>query len=163
MDKSSEHNVATNVIIDLYLKNFEKRLKNKESFKSVFFAKFSAFLYVFMIIKYGLNLFIPMSNEMKLYLFDLSVILGGVPKYNTIYLICVWVLGLFMNFKLHFSKDQNFIEFSLAFGLISGRNRMILVLFNEANNKIVDKLIRFARFNYKLFNYACIQFGKFFP
>ena len=81
-----------NRIMEFYLNSFRKRLDRNESFKIILLAHFFTFGYIFLLIKYGISLVIDFDYEIKLYLYDLSVIIGGIPKYNKIYLIFVWIL-----------------------------------------------------------------------
>ena len=85
MDNRHPFEKANNVVIEWYLRHFEKRLKSEESFKFLFLAHLSTIAYILLIIKYSLNLYFSFDYEIKLCLYDVSVLFGGISKYNTIY------------------------------------------------------------------------------
>ena len=152
--------VSSNFIIDSYLKSFEKRVGyyNNNNKNLLLGGKILTFIYLLLLLKYSLNLFIDFDYEIKLYLYDLSVIFGGIPKFNTIYLIFVWIFALTLNFKFRLSKDKNFSEVSAVFDVISDRK---LFKAHRSDFKHANKLIRFTKLIYRATNVFAYTFCKY--
>ena len=148
-----------NFIIDFYLNSFQKRLLNTESHKNLLIGFILKFCYILIISKYCLSLVIDFDYEIKLYLYDLSVILGGIPKYNTIYFLFVCILGLFLNIKFQLSCDQNFWELLQIFDEINGLNR-INIFYPFSNDINQRKLTSFTKMAYKFMNISVVVLSK---
>ena len=149
-----------NRIIEFNLNGFRKRLDKTERRKILLLAHIINLSYLFMIFKYGISLIIDFDFEIKLYLYDLSVILGGIPKYNVIYLIFVWILGLFMNFKFHLSSDKNVKQLLEIFDGICGQNK-IFINISDNYYYIQKKLSKVTKLLYKGINIIIITFSEF--
>ena len=149
-------------LVDSCLKNYRKRLEGNKSLKNLFIAYIIGFCYILMIIKYSLSLFIEFDYEMKLYLYDLSVIIGGIPKYNTIFLIFAFILGLFLNIKFRLKTDNNFRQISDIFDDISDRKRVFIDIQHLNNNLFHKRLTKFTKLVYNLVDINIISLGKFF-
>ena len=160
--KKFKSQTTENFLIDFYLKRFQKRYENNETTKTIIIYYLMNLCFVLMLFKYVLCLFVRFDYQTSLYLYDLSVLLGGIPRYNLILMICVWILGLYLNIKFTSKPDKSYLEFSKLFDLISGRNHMLWTLLDENENRILNKVTVFVRYIYKLINISFFSFGKFF-
>ena len=144
--------------MDSCLASIERRAKSQQKFKNQMFFYFSTIIYITVILKYTFSLFIDFSYETKLLLFDLSILLGGIPKFNKIFIICFLTHGLSMNMKFHLVKEKNYAHLAHLIHQINGRGK---ALTNTTDNQIVNNLYRFVKIVYKLVNTSVITFGEF--
>ena len=119
MSNKNKINCARNNLIDFYLNCFDRRVKRKESSKLLSVGYVLAFIDILIIIKYVLTLFVKFNYQARLYLFDMSIFFGGIPKYISVNLCLTWIIGLIITFKFHMSKDLNFKDILLVFNFIN--------------------------------------------
>ena len=153
------YEIVKNVIIDFYLDCFERRIRNNENFMYVLVNRIVQIFYFLLIIKYSLSLFIEFNYEMKLYLFDLSLLFGGIYKYNNLFLLLTFIFGLTLNFKFHSSKDPDMRIWLRVFEFIRGPRQRSN--FRNLGHQNLEKLIRFSHFIYKFFGLVYVILRKF--
>ena len=150
-----------NRIMQFYLNSFRKRLDKTESRKRLLLAHIINLCYILIIFKYGISLVIDFDYEIKLYLYDLSMILGGIERYNKIFFICVWILGLITNFKFHLSCDPNIKQLLELFDEMSAKNKLFVNISDEYDYHIQNKVCKLTKILYKGMNIILIELGKF--
>ena len=160
--KAVKSQTPENFLIDFYLKRFQKRYENNETTKTIIIYYLMNLCFVLILFKYVLCLFVRFDYQTSLYLYDMAAIIGGIPRYNSIYLICVWILGLYLNIKFTSKPDKNYLEFSKILDQISGRKSIFWKLLDNNEKTIINKLTLFVRYLYKLLDISIVSFGKFF-
>ena len=121
---------ANNSYINFYLDSFERRIKNRERLKVNLISNSFKILYLLLIIRYSLSLFIEFSYEMKLYSFDLSLFYGGIYKYNNLFIFLSLIFGMSFNLKFRCSNHQDNLVWLDILNFIRGKNRMTENLLN---------------------------------
>ena len=125
--------------------------------KKFLFFNCLAFIYLIIILKYSLNLYINFDFKTKLLLYDLSPLLGGVQKFNNILLICVLVFGFSFVNKYHLGKKKNLTGITKIIEIIGGTR---WILFKPQIMQIYKPLNKFAMMLYRLLNLSVLFFGE---
>ena len=146
-----------NYFIDMYIDGFENRMNKQESFKTRLFFKVLPTILALILLKNIFCLFFDFSNETKLLLYDLSILLGGIQKFNGILVISLLTLTLFLNIKLHLGKDHKPKELVHIFKQIRGSPTLF---WKTDESKVLERVRKFASIIYKLYNITISFFGK---
>ena len=142
-------------LINLYLDKSTQNTIKKKRLKFLFYLL--SFDYIITICKYLLTLFFDFSYETNLLLYDLSILLGGIPKFNRIFIICIFVFGLSLCVRFHLANNQQINAITETFDLIDGRRK---VLYDYKDIEIIDKLNKLSKITYKLFYTSVLTFGE---
>ena len=142
--------ILNNSLINIYLDNSAQKTAKQRKLRILLI-----FNYIIIIFKYVLSLFIGFNNETNLLLYDLSILLGGIPDFNKVFIICIFVFGLCLRLKFDLAQGMDVII--QTFDLINDRKR---VLYDYNDIEIVDKINKFSKIIYKLFYTSVITFGE---
>ena len=94
-------------LIDFYLRNLHWR---DRTWKNLALADLLLINTVLIVIKHIVIVYADLDRQTRLLLFDLATLLGGLPKFNTIFLLCMYMLSIHLNVKFHLKNQKNFEE-----------------------------------------------------
>ena len=94
-------------------------------------------------------------------LFDISYFMGGIPKYNQIYLTLAIYFGIVMTYKIHISRDSSIKDFTLLLDLIRGRKRFVRLLLDSENVLIIKKVTQAADIIYQVMSFMIVCVCKY--
>ena len=152
--KKINKDISKNYLINFYLDNSDQRRAKNRKFRILFYLMI--FNYIIIIFKYVVSLFIGFNNETNLLLFDLSILLGGIPKFNKIFVICIFVFGLTFRLKFYLVNDQGVDIINQTFDLMEEHQKV----HDYKDIEIIDKLNKFAKIIYKLFYTSLMTLGE---
>jgi hypothetical protein len=109
------------------------------------------------VIHYFLMLLIEFDYETRLILFDLSIFIGGIAKYNLVMSLLAAILGARLHESLYLTPLANsdwikLIKFTGSKALPQGINRRDVLVYEKYLNR--------SKFIYKLLDLTIISFGK---
>jgi hypothetical protein len=113
--------------------------------------------YYLSVIHYFLILFIEFDYETRLILFDPSIFIGGIVKYNTFIAFLSAILGAHLHQIIYLAPLGNLnwiklIKFAGSKVLPQGLNRRDVLVYEKYLNR--------SKFIYKLLDLTIISFGK---
>ena len=146
-----------NVLIDFYVDHIKKQSIGQQKLKINLIFYSIALIYLSQLTKYFANLFIKMDYQTKLLLVDGSVLLGGIEKFNAIYIICLLSFGLAMTIHFHLAHIDNIEILLHIYNLIA---LPIESSSDSKQNDLVNRLRKFTKTIYRIFSFSFIFFGK---
>jgi hypothetical protein len=156
-NKPENKSPVNNYFIDNYLNQLRARLETVKNpnFKDYLFV----FLYMFNILKYILLLSVKFDYETRILLYDASLFLGGVEKYNKIIILLINVMGLSITKMFYFTQSKELMEWTQLFEMIRGNVPSLKLGFEPHEKPVVDKFRNIAFNIYKILNISFWIFG----
>ncbi len=147
--------IANSYFIKYYFNSLIKRLDgNKKLLITDYLIIYS---YYILCLKYFMMLFIEFDYETRLILFDISLFIGGIEKYNSFVCILGFLLGT--NFhKLLYSVSQRDL---IWIKLLYMSNEGIPQNLDRKEKLMYIKIFSRSRIIYKILDLAIVSFGKF--
>jgi hypothetical protein len=103
-EQSLKLNPVNNYFIDNYLNYLNRKL---ESYRKHYFIDYIIIsIYLFNVFKNILLLFKKFDYETRILVFDVSLFVGGVEKYNKLILLLINIMGIRLNKMLYFTESK---------------------------------------------------------
>jgi hypothetical protein len=115
-------------------------------------------LYYIQCLKYFMMLFIEFDYEIRLILFDFSLFIGGIEKYNTIICILGYLLAAYLHKLLYLKSSKHVIWIKLLY--LSKEEIPQNVDIRE--KLIYKRVFSMSRILYKILDLAIVSWGKCF-
>jgi hypothetical protein len=158
-NKPENKSQVNNYFIDNYLNQLRKRLENVKNpnFKDNLFV----LLYLLNVFKYILLLSVKFDYETRILLYDISLFLGGVEKYNKIIILLINVLGLSLSKMFYLTQSKELMEWTQLFEMIRGNVPSLKLGFEQKERQVVDKFRNIALNVYKILNLSLLIYGQY--
>ena len=156
---NTEFKPVNNELINFYLDKIEKRIESNHRTPLKYYT--IIVLYVVMIVKNSICLFSDLDFNTRLKVFDLSYLIGGIPKYNQIIMTLPFVFGLTVSYKIHISRDSSIKDFLLLLNLLRGKMKVIRLFLDRDDGIILKQMTRCAQLVYSIMNMAIISLCKY--
>ena len=157
---NSEFKPVNNRLINYYLETMEERIKSDHRTSLKYYSM--AVLYVLLIVKNSICLLSDLDFDTRLKLFDISYIMGGIPKFNQLLFTMVFILGLIVSHKFHISRDPGIKDLLLLLNLLRGKMRVIRLFLDRDNVIILNRMTHIAQLIYSILKVGLVSMGKFF-
>ena len=147
-----------NILFDYYLDGFKRRETNQENLSIVIVKYVILISFIICIVKFIAG-FMPMSSSIKLILFDVPSLLGGIELYNRIFLILSLFLGLVTHIRLNWGKSGSHKEWTQIFEI--SRNRFLHGFIKRRSQ--IDKLshlVKVMKVIYKMWSILLFIWSK---
>jgi hypothetical protein len=156
-NKPQNKSQVNNYFIDDYLNQLRKRLENVENpnFKDYLFV----FLYLLNVFKYILLLSVEFDYETRILLYDMSLFLGGVEKYNKIIILLINVMGLSLSQLFYLTQSKELMDWTKLFEMIRGNVPSLKLGFEPKERQVVEKFRNIAFNVYKILNISILIYG----
>jgi hypothetical protein len=156
-NKPQNKSQVNNYLIDDYLNQLRKRLENVKNpnFKDYLFV----FLYLFNVFKYILLLSVKFDYETRILLYDMSLFLGGVEKYNKIIILLINVMGLSLSQLFYLTQSKELMDWTKLFEMIRGNVPSLKLGFEPKERQVVEKFRNIAFNVYKILNISILIYG----
>jgi hypothetical protein len=156
-NKPQNKSQVNNYFIDDYLNQLRKRLENVKNpnFKDYLFV----FLYLFNVFKYILLLSVKFDYETRILLYDMSLFLGGVEKYNKIIILLINVMGLSLSQLFYLTQSKELMDWTKLFEMIRGNVPSLKLGFEPKERQVVEKFRDIALNVYKILNISILIYG----
>ncbi len=156
-NKPENKSPVNNYFIDNYLNQLRKRLENvkNHNFNEYLFV----LLYLFNVFKYILLLSVKFDYETRILLYDASLFLGGVEKYNKIIILLINIVGLSLSKMFYFTHSKELMEWTQLFEMIRGNVPSLKLGFEPKEKPVVDKFRNIALNVYKMLNLSLLIYG----
>jgi hypothetical protein len=156
-DEPQNKSQVNNYFIDKYLNQLSKRLENDKNpnFKDYLFV----LLYLFNVFKYILLLSVKFDYETRILLYDVSLFMDGIEKYNKIFILLINVFGLSLSKMFSFTQSKELMEWTQLFEMIRGNVPSLKLGFEPKEKRVVDKFRNMASNVYKILNLSLLIFG----
>lgn len=153
--------IARNTVIDFYLANMRWR---DRTWSDLSLAGLIMMNNALMVTKHSVIVLANLSKHDRLLLFDLASMLGGLPKYNTIFLLGLYLLSIHLNRKFHIKKQKNVEEGVILMKIneMNGRKNLKKEGFNIFSDASASSLRKLIKRLYKGLNISIATFRKFF-
>ena len=148
-----------NLLIDYYLNSFNKRQHNCENKLTICCNYLTLFCYIICIVKYFLAFIIEFDFETNLLIFEMSVLLGGIEKYNRMLLMLSCLLGVCFNIYLRLANRHHVTEWTQVFAITRSNVRQLPHFVNDFNT--LNKLTRAIKLVYRFISLSFILVRKF--
>jgi hypothetical protein len=148
---------VNNYFIDNYLNQLRKRLENfkNPNFKDYLFV----LLYLFNVFKYILLLSVKFDYETRILLYDVSLFMDGIEKYNKIIILLINVFGLSLSKMFSFTQSKELMEWTQLFEMIRGNVPSLELGFEPKERRVVDKFRNIALNAYKILDISLLIYG----
>ena len=156
-----QNNYVNNFLIDYYLDCITRR-HERNRIKYLIIQSINYFTlisHLVCIFKFSLSFIIELKYETKLYFFEISMFLGGIEKYNKLFLIFVEIFAMVLNLKLRLNKTKGIEEWTQLFQLIRSRVKPF-ILVRGRDNSILIKILKAAKVLYPLLTVSYIFSGE---
>lgn len=111
--------VVKNILVDTYLDHTNKKLNYNK--KPLVIEYIIPMCYILQLIKTLVCLRLN-DIQLRLYLFDETLFLGGIRQYNTYGLIILCIFGLYMFKHLHLNFDKRQMKWIVMLEVIRGKS-----------------------------------------
>jgi hypothetical protein len=147
--------IANSYFINYYFNSLNKRMDgNKKLLITDYLIIYS---YYILCLKYFMMLFIEFDYETRLILFDLSLFMGGIQKYDLFVCILGFILGTKFYILLYSVSQRDLIWIKLLYM----SNEGIPQNLDRREKLIYRKTFSISRIIYKIIDLAIMSFGKF--
>jgi hypothetical protein len=147
--------INNSYFVKYYFNSLIKRLdRNKELLIVDYLIIYS---YYILCLKYFMMLFIEFDYETRLILFDFSLFIGGIEKYDSVVCILGFLLGTNFHKLLYVGSQRDLIWIKLL--CISSKG--IPQNLDRREKLIYRKIFSRSRIIYKILDLAIVSFGKF--
>ena len=146
-----------NIVIDTYLRQTVRKLyQNKKSS----FREYLLFFNYFLIIIREIVCIHLEDKTLRLYLFDVTLFIGGVRQFNSLFVFLVCVMGIYTFKIIHFSTDVRLMKWIELFQVINGTKDPASIVLTKQKYHLVKFRVFAERF-YKISNLTCSMLSKF--
>ena len=76
-------------------------------------------------------MFSDLDYDTRLMVFDVSYLIGGIPRYNQIMMTLPYIFGLTVSYKFHMSRDSSIKDFVLLLNLVRGKMKVIRLFLDR--------------------------------
>ena len=143
--------VAKNRFIDIYLNMLNQRLGSRHNARVRLYGKLLASIYTMFISYNIICVFVEFPHEIRVLLFDISLVMGGIAKYINACFVCSFWLALAINSRLRLTARNTGIDvWTQMFTLMRTRVRLT---HKSVDKQIVDKLVIYTQRVYKGLNW----------
>ena len=128
-----------NIVIDTYLRQTVRKLYQNK--KPSIWEYLLFYNYFVLVIKEIICIYLE-DKRLRLYLFDVTLFIGGVRQFNRIVNILGFVFALYLFKVLHFTTDVRLMKWIELFQVINGTKDPALVVFTRQ----LDHLVKIRKF-----------------
>jgi hypothetical protein len=147
---------ANSYFINYYFNSLNRRLYgNKRPLIRDYLIIISYYIFC---LKHFMMLFIEFDYETRLILFDGSIFIGGIEKYNTFILFLAYLLGAYLHKFLYLKSPKDLIWIKLLY--LSKEE--IPQNLDIREKLIYKKVFSMSRILYKILDLAIVSWGKSF-
>ena len=151
---------VNNFLIDFYLDGFKKRRQKQENKVIVLFNYFTLISYFIIILRFCLTYSLKLKYEIKLFIFDISMFMGGIEKYHKIIIIFCAILGIGSNIRLRMTVSKHVTDWTQLFEMIRSKVRPLFINRNS-DDEVLRKLKKLARILYFCSILLCFTIRKY--
>ena len=145
-----------NVLIDRYLRQMSGKLyENKKH--SIW--EYLLFYLYFVVIIREIVCFNLKDKRTRLILWDFNLFIGGIRQYNTMFIILIFVFGIFVFKYLFFTTDKQLMKWFEILEVISGKKDPASSIFTS-NLDNLQKIRAFVKQLYFVKNIIFVTFGE---
>ncbi len=157
-NKPENKSPVNNYFVDNYLNQLRARLEaiRNPNFKDYLFV----LIYLLNVFKCILLLSVKFDYETRILLYDMSLFLGGVEKYNKIIILLINVFGLRLSIMFDFTQSKESMEWTQLFEMIRGNIPSLKLGFEPKERQVVDKFRNIALNVYKILNLSLLIYGQ---
>ena len=160
-NRVSNYKTANNKLISYYLDDLAKRCERDDKLPSYYLFCLIILNDAILIIKNIVCFYCDFDFQTRIMLFDFSYFMGGIPKYNQIYLTLAFYFGIVITYKIHISRDSSIKDFTLLLDLIRGRKRFVRLLLDSENVLIIKKVTQAADIIYQVMSFMIVCVCKY--
>src|ERR1700761_8660886 len=139
--------VVKNFLIDFYLDGFKKRRQKREKKVIVLINYFTLISHFVCVFNYCFTYSMKLKYETRLLLFDISMFMGGIEKYQKMLIIFTCILGIALNIRLRLTVTKHVTIWNQLFEMIRSKVRPLFITKNS-DNEVLNKLVKWARILY---------------
>ena len=150
---------VTNILSHIYLDSFRKRQQNCENRSTIFFNYLTLLFCIIDLVKCLLAFVFEFDFETNLILFEFSVFLGGIEKYNRILVMFACLLAICLNIELRLANRSDLTEWTQLFQIRRNRVRHLTVFNNDFDT--INRLERATKFVNLFISVSFIITGEF--
>jgi len=147
--------IANSYFIKYYFNSLIKRLDGNK--KLLITDNLIIYSYYILCLKYFMMLFIEFDYETRLILFDISLFIGGIEKYNSFVCILGFLLGTNFHKLLYSVSQRDLIWIKLLYMSNEGIPQNLDIRMKLLYRKVISR----SRIIYKILDLAIVSFGKF--
>ena len=136
-----------NIVIDTYLRQTVRKLYQN---KKPSLREYLLFCNYFLIIIKELICIHLEDKRLRLYLFDVTLFIGGVRQFNSLFIILACVMAMVIFKSLHFTTEVRLMKWIELFQVINGTKDPANVVLTKQSYQLV-KIRAFAKKFYKIF------------
>ena len=160
-NRVSNYKTANTRLISYYLDDLARRCDKPDKLPSYYLFCLIILNDAILIIKNIVCFYCEFDFKTRIMLYDYSYFIGGIPKYNQIYLSLAFYLAIVISFKFHISRDSSIKDFTLLLDLIRGRKRFVRLLLDSENVLIIKKVTQAADIIYHVMNFMIVCVCKY--
>jgi hypothetical protein len=156
-NKPENKSPVNNYFVDNYLNQLRARLEaiRNPNFKDYLFV----LIYLLNVFKYILLLSVKFDYETRILLYDMSLFLGGVEKYNKIIILLINVMGLSLSQLFYLTQSKELMDWTKLFEMIRGNVPSLKLGFEPKERQVVEKFRDIALNVYKILNISILIYG----
>jgi len=150
---SEQTEIVKYYVINKYLDSLNKRFDAQERPLTLFKEYCIILLYAFQTIKFFVMLFINFENyEVRLLLFDISLFMGGIEKYNTFIFFCGSIFGAYLHKMLYLTTSKKFLFWTQSIYMATGSVSPFELVSYFKDRSIANKFIYHSKLIFKISN-----------
>jgi len=148
--------------INRFLDSSNKRFDLEE--RPLMFVKeyFIILLYFLLVIKFFVMLFIDFDYEVRLILFDPSIFIGGIEKFNTFIFFCGAIFGAHLHKMLYLTTSKKLLFWTQLIYLANGSVSPFEFGFDFSDRLIDKKFVSRSKLIFQISNLLILTPGKSF-
>jgi hypothetical protein len=157
-EQSLKLNPVNNYFIDNYLNYLNRKL---ESYRKHYFIDYIIIsIYLFNVFKNILLLFKKFDYETRILVFDVSLFVGGVEKYNKLILLLINIMGIRLNKILYFTESKKLLNWTQLFEMIRGSIPPSSLGLDMSHREVITKFCKRATLLYRMLNISLLIYSK---
>jgi len=161
-EQTQEVNKVKYYFINKYLDSLNKRFDPKERLLMFVKEYLIMFLYSLQIIKFFVMLFIDLDYSDRLILFDPTLFLGGIEKYNNFIFFSGNIFGAHLHKTLYLTTSKRLLVWTQLIYAVIGSSCPFELGFDLKDRSIKNKFISRSKFTFEVLNLFILIAGKNF-